>query len=484
MIFAILLALSGLTLSAVAIYYSVIGLTAVFAAAFWPVVVMGTTLEISKLVAASWLKAYWDKIPLGMKVYMSTAVIVLMVITSMGIFGFLSKAHLDQNIISGDVQSKIAIYDEKIKTERENIDAARTALSQMDAQVNERLSRSTDDRGAERAVQIRRQQQAERTRLQNDISRAQGTIAKLNEERAPIAAEVRKVEAEVGPIKYIAALIYGDNPDANLLEKAVTWVIMIIVFVFDPLAVLMLLGAQMTYKWHREKESAEELAEGNSPIGPSENLSTTVTETPWPFMAVASPEVQDVQTDRTTAEPVEDTGQPVRNEPSLNLQPEPLPVDGPVGEESGDKDNNGPVGRNDEVEQPQEQAQELIDDSKKKPIESSEEFRLTKEQLDALDNLEEWNQAKTEWKEDNPNLSLKFFKQLYLEGKIDKLPWEDYVGKSHAKRVYMMKDKDQQVTLETVESKEPAQDEGVGYIQNEEQKNQASIWKSIRSKDE
>jgi len=188
MVFTFLLALSGLTLSAVAIYYSVIGLTAVFAAAFWPIVIMGTTLEISKLVAASWLKAYWDKIPVTMKVYMTTAVIVLMVITSMGIFGFLSKAHLDQNIVSGDVQSKIAIYDEKIKTERENIDAARTALSQMDSQVNERLSRSTDDRGAERAVQIRRQQQAERTRLQNDISRSQSAIARLNEERAPIAS--------------------------------------------------------------------------------------------------------------------------------------------------------------------------------------------------------------------------------------------------------------------------------------------------------
>ena len=472
MIFAILLALSGLTLSAVAIYYSVIGLTAVFAAAFWPIVIMGTTLEISKLVAASWLKAYWPKIPLGMKVYMSTAVVVLMVITSMGIFGFLSKAHLDQNIVSGDVQSKIAIYDEKIKTERENIDAARTALSQMDAQVNERLSRSSDDKGAERAVQIRRQQQAERTRLQNDISRSQSSIAKLNEERAPIAAEVRKVEAEVGPIKYIAKLIYGDDPDANLLEKAVTWVIMIIVFVFDPLAILMLLGAQMTYKWHREKELTEE-----------DPVSVNV-QSPWPFMAAATPEVQDVQTDRTTAEPVEDTGQPTRNEPTLDLQPEPLPNDGPVGKESGHEDNNEPMVRDDEVEQPQEQTQELVDDSKKKPIESSEEFRLTKEQLDALDNLEEWNQAKTEWKEDNPGLSLKFFKQLYLEGKIDKLPWEDYVGKSHAKKVYMMKDKDQQVTLETVESKETAQDTDVGYIQNEEQKNQASIWKSIRSKDE
>lgn len=276
MVFALLLALAGLTLSAVAIYYSVIGLTAVFAAAFWPVVVMGTTLELSKLVAASWLKAYWSKIPTGMRIYMSTAVVVLMIITSMGIFGFLSKAHLDQNIVSGDVQSKIAIYDEKIQTERENIDAARKALAQMDAQVNERLSRSTDDRGAERAVQIRRQQQAERTRLQNDISRSQSNIAKLNEERSPIAAEVRKVEAEVGPIKYIAKLIYGDNPDANILEKAVTWVIMIIVFVFDPLAVLMLLGAQMTYKWARDQEN--ESMEGDSPEKESDIVSTaTVT---------------------------------------------------------------------------------------------------------------------------------------------------------------------------------------------------------------
>jgi hypothetical protein len=472
MIFAILLALSGLTLSAVAIYYSVIGLTAVFAAAFWPIVVMGTTLEISKLVAASWLKAYWTQIPLGMKVYMSTAVVVLMVITSMGIFGFLSKAHLDQNIVSGDVQSKIAIYDEKIQTERENIDAARKALTQMDAQVNERLSRSTDDRGAERAVQIRRQQQAERTRLQNDISRSQGVIAKLNEERAPIAAEVRKVEAEVGPIKYIAKLIYGDDPDANLLEKAVTWVIMIIVFVFDPLAILMLLGAQMTYKWHREKELTEEV-----PV--EDNV-----QSPWPFMAAATPEVQDVQTDRTTAEPVEDTGQPVRNEPTLDLQPESLPNDGPMGKESGHEDNNEPVVGNDEVEQPQEQTQELVDDSKKKPTESSEEFRLTKEQLDALDNLEEWNAAKHAWKEDNPGLSLKFFKQLYLEGKVDKLPWEDYVGKTHTKKVYVMKDKDQQITLETVEPNEVNPVADTGYIQNEEQKNQTTIWKSIRSKDE
>jgi len=253
MIFSILLALSGLTLSAVAIYYSVIGLTSIFAAAYWPIVVMGATLEISKLVAASWLKAHWTRIPKLMKAYMSIAVIVLMIITSMGIFGFLSKAHLDQNIVSGDVTSKIAIYDEKIKTERENIDANRKALKQLDEAVDQVMGRSQDEKGAEKAVAIRRAQQKERGRLAQDITDAQKRIATLNEERAPIAAEVRKVEAEVGPIKYIAKLIYGDNPDQNILEKAVTWVIMIIVFVFDPLAVLMLLASQMTWAWRKEE---------------------------------------------------------------------------------------------------------------------------------------------------------------------------------------------------------------------------------------
>ena len=467
MIFAILLALSGLTLSAVAIYYSVIGLTAVFAAAFWPIVVMGTTLEISKLVAASWLKAYWTKIPLGMKVYMSTAVLVLMVITSMGIFGFLSKAHLDQNIVSGDVQGKIAIYDEKIKTERENIDAARKALSQMDAQVNERLSRSTDDRGAERAVQIRRQQQAERTRLQNDISRSQGTIAKLNEERSPIAAEVRKVEAEVGPIKYIAALIYGDNPDANILEKAVTWVIMIIVFVFDPLAILMLLGAQMTWQWR--KENKDELREE---YDFSEGTRGPVLKEDTELPTVSDPDIE--EGNRLIAE-IE------KEEPEFidfdKQDAEPKVETPPTTEQEETKDEPKAIVETIDVDQSE-------DLSKKKLIESSEEFRLTKEQLDALDNLEEWNQAKHDWKEDNPNLSLKFFKQLYLDGKINKLPWEDYIGRAQAKKTYMMKDKDQQVTLETVESNDVEQDPAVGYIQNEEQKNQKAIWKSIRPKDE
>ena len=243
----------ALSLSVIAAYYSIAGLTAVFAAAVIPIIVMGGILEIGKVVVTLWLHEYWSRCRLLMKLYLVPAVAVLMLITSMGIFGFLSKAHSDQSLVGGDVQAKIAVYDEKIKTAKDNIDANRKALKQMDEAVDQVMARSTTETGADRAVAIRRAQQKERTRLQSEIAAEQKTISQLSEERAPIAAEVRKVEAEVGPIKYIAKLIYGDNPDANLLEKAVTWVIIIIVAVFDPLAIMMLLAATESMKWERQR---------------------------------------------------------------------------------------------------------------------------------------------------------------------------------------------------------------------------------------
>ena len=253
MIFGYLLLLIALTISAVAAFYSIAGLTAIFAAAFWPIVIMGSVLELGKVITTVWLHKYWDRAALQFKLYLVPAIGILMLITSMGIFGFLSKAHLDQAVPAGDISSQVSIYDDKIKTERDNIEAARRALKQMDAQVDEKLSRTTDDRGAERAVQIRRNQAKERNNLQNEIAAAQKKISSLQEQRAPIASQARKVEAEVGPIKYIAALIYGDNPDANLLEKAVRWVIILIVLVFDPLALVLILAADQTFEWHRPK---------------------------------------------------------------------------------------------------------------------------------------------------------------------------------------------------------------------------------------
>jgi hypothetical protein len=259
---AYLALLSGLSISAVAVYYSVVGLTAIFAAAVVPIIIMGTTLEISKLVATVWLKQNWKTAPLLIKTYLAAAIVVLMVITSMGIFGFLSKAHSDQNLVSGDVMAKIAVYDEKIKTSKENIDADRKQLKQMDEAVDQVMARSDSEKGADKAVALRRGQAKDRARLLQDIETEQKTISSLNEERAPIAAEVRKVEAEVGPIKYIAAFFYGST-DPGILEKAVTWVIITLIVVFDPLAVILLLASQMSFQEFREREV--KIAEGDSP---------------------------------------------------------------------------------------------------------------------------------------------------------------------------------------------------------------------------
>ena len=272
----LLLFLNAIVLSGIAAYYSVVGLAAIFSSALIPVIIMGGSLEVAKLVVASWLYRYWNSIPVLMRGYFTVALVILMLITSMGIFGFLSKAHSDQSLVSGDVTAKIAIYDEKIKTAKENIDANRKALKQMDESVDQVMGRSTDEKGADKAVALRRAQQKERGRLIAEIETYQKTVSSLNEARAPIAAEVRKVEAEVGPIRYIAALIYGDNPDENMLERSVRWLIILLIMVFDPLAVLMLIAANLTQM--KQKEWREEKAEGDSPVRIQETEQPTVTE--------------------------------------------------------------------------------------------------------------------------------------------------------------------------------------------------------------
>jgi len=252
---------AAISLSCIAAFYSIMGLTAIFAAAVVPIIVMGGILEVSKLVVASWLYRNWNEVPTMFKSYFTVAVVILMMITSMGIFGFLSKAHLDQAVPAGDVTAQVSIFDDKIKTERDNIDAARKALAQMDAQLDQKLSRSTDEKGADKAIQIRRSQSSERKKLQNEITVAQATIVKLQEQRAPVATQARKIEAEVGPIKYIAALIYGDTLNQNMLEKAVRWVIIMIVLVFDPLAVLMLVAVNWSLKKRQPKYPPEPIVE-------------------------------------------------------------------------------------------------------------------------------------------------------------------------------------------------------------------------------
>ena len=239
---------TALTLSAVAAYYSIFGLTAIFAAAVIPIVIMGSVLEVAKLVVASWLYRNWKEVNALMKLYFVTALTVLMFLTSMGIFGFLSKAHLDQALPSGEISAQIESIDQKLAVQKEIISSQRTVLRQLDDAVNQTMGRSTTERGAEQAVNIRRSQTKERASANKAIDVAQVEVNKLLEQRAPIASQMRQLDAEVGPVKYIAALIYGDTADQSLLESAVRIVILLIVFVFDPLAVLMLIAVNSDFK--------------------------------------------------------------------------------------------------------------------------------------------------------------------------------------------------------------------------------------------
>jgi hypothetical protein len=408
---AYLALISGLTISAVAVWYSVAGLVAIFAAAAVPIIIMGVTLEISKLVATVWLKMNWNRAPILMRTYLLTAIAVLMLITSMGIFGFLSKAHLDQAVPTGDIAAKVAIFDEKIKTERDNIEAARKALTQMDSAVDQTMARSTTEQGADKAANLRRSQQRERTNLQNEIAAAQKKIAAYNEERAPIAKDLRAVEAEVGPIKYIASLIYGEKPDANVLEKAVTWVIIIIVFVFDPLAVILLLASQYSFQWFRKEE---ETTEGDSPTSSeSDDTPTVTTDEPtqnqsWPAASPYWPFPS------TILNPAPDWGTTHTNKIPSETQSTALGGDITASEE-----------KHVEVVEdiPLEQWNKMIEEAEKAVEEERE-----KEDHEILETATiSEKAAMTAWKHDHPDSSLKYQRKMLERGIIDHLPWEDYL---------------------------------------------------------
>ena len=378
----------ALSLSVIAAYYSIAGLASIFAAAVIPIMIMGSILELAKVVVTIWLHEYWSKARWLMKLYLVPAVMMLMLITSMGIFGFLSKAHSDQSLVSGDVSAKIAVYDEKIKTEKENIDVSRKSLKQMDEAVDQVMGRSSDEKGADKAVAVRRGQQKERQRLLAEIAESQKRITALNEDRAPIAAEVRKVEAEVGPIKYIAALIYGDNPDTNVLERAVRWVIILLVCVFDPLAIMMLLAATESLKWAREKpeikvdEPIEELAEEDALAEYEPDDGALTNDQIEQIRESAATDYQPIDCHKCNTELI--------NAPGIGLfcpNKECDVMDGPFSDD--------------------EESVVLEDDDD----EDSPELKS----------------AKAQWKADNPRDSLKRQRRLLDVGVIDRLPWIDYL---------------------------------------------------------
>ena len=348
MFIAILTLLSALSISGVAIFYSVIGLATIFPGAFWPVVIMGSVLEVGKLVTASWLYRNWKQTRFLLKTYLTIAVVVLSLITSMGIFGFLSKAHLEQNLAEDTVTQRIEIINSKISSEEtyiarqlKIIERAENSLSKtgtsnkeaieleqqslkdvqdkfktlltvetntvkdlndrlkvLDKDVSDVLTSNKSFFNEEKAAaDLKASQKEERADINKNISDAQARIKILKDDyavdtaviqkridklregniddkssvnaqievaeanilkaqnniddliidREPLQAKMIKLEAEVGPVKYIASLVvdWGITKDVDTSE-AVRWVILIIICVFDPLAVLLLVAANQS----------------------------------------------------------------------------------------------------------------------------------------------------------------------------------------------------------------------------------------------
>ena len=638
MALGILVLLSALSISAVAIYYSIAGLVAIFAAAAIPIMVMGTVLEIGKLVTAVWLHRYWSKAVWWLKTYLSVAVVVLMFITSMGIFGYLSKAHIEQTSASiesvekiSQLETEIARYTSIVERAEQKIEKAENAGANKNDTIQDQIDREQKriDTAYDRIQPLVSEQQkiiqaeierkdkkiepylaqvssidADLATLNDLLNRRDGesirrlqsivgtrvdgtygsrtakqvenyregliakresilkTIAQIEEKESPIIvsaneeikrlrdiaeqeisdsnkvinklrseigtvvtdnsteliegellkikkanveidalteqkytieAEYRKLEAEVGPIKYIAEFIYGEEADRDLLEEAVRWVIILIIFVFDPLAVLLLIASQYTFElsnpkrrglaWRDyEQARAKKIMENEPPLQDKQE----------------EEEVDDTRDIEPTVQTPTDVGQDDGNEQRNDLQDINVADD----ERDGKASDEADIQSGEKVEKVEEQVpdNQVVE---KKDSESSVESKsnldnwnewveaanaeaekdlgetFTPEQiseraklLETYENDNEWTKAKRRWKDDNPDQNIKDWKQAYITGKIEELPWARFVS-------------NQEVLEEEIGRLKPDLTEVIepeGYKQNEEQ-NEKSVWNKIRDKD-
>ena len=246
----------ALVISAVAGYFSVTGLGHLFAAAFWPVVIMGGALEAGKLVAASWLKANWSNRSVGWmhKLYLMVAVGVLMVITALGIYGYLAKGHLEHEAPLATVELQIGEIERKVEQAKSERDRLEERLKGLDQSVNVMLSNAKTARDAQAANRARAAQQRDRADIQKQISATDEQINKLSSSIVPLRLQVSDVNAKLGPVKYVAQLFGWQDPNS-----AVQLVIVLIMFVFDPLAVMLVLSGTLTIgEWSRERQARKE----------------------------------------------------------------------------------------------------------------------------------------------------------------------------------------------------------------------------------
>ena len=548
MILGILTLLSALTISAVAIYYSVAGLAAIFAAAVIPIIVMGVALEVGKLVTAVWLHRHWKQATWWLKTYLSIAVFVLMFITSMGIFGFLSKAHIEQTSLSQEQVALIETLDDKETRSQAKIDRWRSELDRLmkgeDVRVDGLIdkeqegldkiyARIKDEKDALRAdakfeieqQQLRISQAQERrdaeiaaaekkfegsfggtkqyedavnkakqnelsvasraqkeilainkkldedlakvdTKYAKDITAINGRIQDLrnqannktedidgrivelegfidkeqkiiddvNEEKFGYEKEYRKLEAEVGPIKYIAEFIYGEQADQNLLEAAVRWVIIIIIFVFDPLAVLLLIASQYTFSWRNPNKGGSLPGKSNEPE-PDPDPEPPYTDEEWNEAHRLNDEFDRAKKIAENVPPViskkktnqyllwPDIDPDVEKEKSLSemLQEgfeyeKSLEEDEDQLELDFDKEQEVP---GDDLDKWNEWVEAANKAAAENPEDDDDAFfeSLTNEEKEAI----------TLWKAENDKHSLKYTRKLHEQGKIEEWPWTKYL---------------------------------------------------------
>ena len=677
MLFGLLVLITALTISGVAIYYSVAGLVAIFAAAAVPIIIMGTSLEIGKLVTALWLHRNWQRAKWWLKGYLSIAVLVLMFITSMGIFGFLSKAHIEQNLASDTVVQRIEILENKILAEekyiarqtesldrisnkdqsgsdrfnkdidieQKKIDDAYARLEVLDQDVEAFTSNNKGWGGTGRVKQglaLKEKQAPERSILFEQIEKAQAKIDEIrskndksldkidvqietveknifdaNEridgfilEIEPLKGDVMKLESEVGPIRYIAEFIYGEEADRNLLEEAVRWVIITIIFVFDPLAVLLLIASQYHFMWrHEDKygklppksnpsdnnpptppqkkrveptfdpEEESEVEETFEPIKPQPLSAAKIKEfkerekqelkkleqiakeareedeAPKPKGLKLSDIVKQQEENKkamqeqlkkhtsTTVDGFDEDEVKFDLDPIINPQWEDtLPekfkaVTGNKEEPAKEQeypDTKNPFFYENEIKQIQEKAKtkavptqdeidKLIKDAEANaPVEVATEYNdFEKGRLVEYESLDKkFPDQKTMWKQDHPEDTIKKYKEWFIKGIIDKLPWEDYKPISEEEPPLpldqwnkMIAEAEKEVSKEETKKKiskeKDVHNEGSGesnqnkvqatrlkpdltsvlplnfelgaenYVQNEEQNNN-SVWKNIK----
>ena len=270
MILALVTLITALGISAVAAFYSIVGLMAIFSASALSIAIMGIVLEIGKLITASWLYQNWKRVPFLLKSYLTIAVIVLMFITSMGIFGYLSKAHIDQGSGTSELYVKVERLDNRIISERKIITRAEKQLSALDSALDKYLELGAVSKGLKK----REDQEQERNALTDNINNAQSRIDKLLDEKSEYKLQINSFEVEVGPLKYISALVYGDEA-LDYIDTAVRAVILILVFVFDPLAVLLIIAANISFAEYNEKRKRALARKNKVPKGA---IKTTVSQ--------------------------------------------------------------------------------------------------------------------------------------------------------------------------------------------------------------